>query len=92
MKKIIFSFIALISLIAVGVMAFGLISAPGPGRAIPRPRTDNTLTAGTLDLLINSQMMPFKPAWSSANLSPGVWDLTGQAVLKNDGTITGISL
>ena len=54
MKKLFLGLIALISFIAVGVMAFGLIST-GAWFSDTATTTDNTLIAGSLDLLINGQ-------------------------------------
>lgn len=73
--------------VIVGVMAFGLI---GTGAWFTDTATvaDNTVTASTLNLKINGQEDAVQ-TYSLSNLSPGAWDLAGQAILKNDGTIKG---
>ena len=80
-------FVFMISFLALGVMAFGLIST-GAWFSDTATTSENNLVAGTLDLLINGQDDAVQ-TYKIANLSPGAWDLTGQAVLKNDGTIAG---
>jgi len=48
----------------------------------------NTFTAGTLDLKVNGQDSATS-SYTLTNIKPGAWDLAGQVVLKNDGTVKG---
>jgi predicted ribosomally synthesized peptide with SipW-like signal peptide len=82
MKRIALS---LMTIAAVAVMA---TSATGAYFSDSADVSDNTFTAGTLDLKVNgadsaSQVYKFN------NLKPGAWDLTGQAILKNTGSVEG---
>ena len=82
MKKILLSFlgIALVSLAAVGATV-AYFSDTEIGE-------DNTFSAGTLDLKTND-VDGVTSAYVLTNMKPGAWDLAGQVILKNAGTVKG---
>lgn len=82
MKKIILS---LFTILAVGVVAIGATVA---NFSDTETSSNNTFTAGSLDLKTND-IDGTTASYTLTNLKPGAWDLAGQVVLKNAGTITG---
>lgn len=78
---------AAIGLAGVCVLAFGLIGS-GAWFTDKAVAQDNTLTAGTIDLQVN-EIDDVTQVYSVSNLRPGSWDLAGQVVLKNTGSLAG---
>lgn len=78
---------ALLALAALSVMAFGMLTS-GAWFSATATTGDNTFAAGTLSLLINGQEDPTQ-TYSIANLAPGAWQLSGQAMLTNNGSLPG---
>jgi len=76
---------SLFVIVAVATIAAGSTSAYFSDTA---QVAGNTFSAGTLDLKVNGQDSLIQ-AYKISNLKPGAWDLTGQVVLNNAGSING---
>lgn len=76
-----------ISLVVVMVV-MGLFSSSGAWLSDKEASANNSLTAATLDLLTNNANGTSQ-SYVLGNLAPGAWDLAGQVILKNNGSIPG---
>jgi predicted ribosomally synthesized peptide with SipW-like signal peptide len=74
-------------LLAVAIMAFGMLGT-GAWFSDTVTSTGNSLTAATLRLNVNGNRSSSQ-TYVLSNIAPGAWDLGGQAILKNIGTIPG---
>jgi predicted ribosomally synthesized peptide with SipW-like signal peptide len=82
LKKIV---ISVFSIAVVSILAVGATRAYFSDQA---NANGNTFAAGTLDLTLNNKN-GLSHAYTITNLMPGDWNLTGQVILKNTGTVNG---
>jgi len=68
-------------------MAFGMLGS-GAWFSDTVSSTGNSLTAATLYVSVNDTRGTTQ-TYTLNNIKPGAWDLGGQAILKNTGTIPG---
>ena len=77
--------LSLASIAFVSILAIGATSAYFSNQSTA---TGNTFAAGTLDLDLNNRSSLTR-AYKVNNIAPGAWDLAGQVILKNAGSIDG---
>ncbi|HRN96388.1 MAG TPA: TasA family protein [Candidatus Levybacteria bacterium] len=82
MKKVLLS---VLTILAVSAATFGATQALFSDE---ETSTGNTFTAGTLDLKTNNADGT-TASYTLANIKPGDWNLAGQVVLKNAGSVNG---
>jgi predicted ribosomally synthesized peptide with SipW-like signal peptide len=82
MKRILLS---LVVIAAVGSLAVGATISQFSDT---ETASDNTFSAGTLDLKTNN-LDGVTNAYTLANMTPGAWENAGQVILKNAGSIKG---
>jgi spore coat-associated protein N len=82
LKKLV---ISAFSIAVVSILAVGATRAYFSDQA---NATGNTFAAGTLDLTLNNKA-GLTQAYTVNNLAPGAWNLAGQVILKNTGTVNG---
>ncbi len=86
MKKILMIGMAGV-LVLLSILAYGLIDT-GAWFSDTVSSTGNQLTAATLKLSVN-ESRGTRQTYALDNIRPGDWQLGGQAIVKNDGTIPG---
>jgi hypothetical protein len=84
MKK---GFLLLIAIFTIAIMAYGMVGTEA-WFTDTVTTSSMTISSGTLSLKINGQN-DVSQTYGVSNLIPGAWDLAGQAILKNDGSIKG---
>lgn len=78
-----------ISFVAIAVILSLSVGATGAYFTSQVTATGNTFASGTIELTVNNKSSGVSRVYMVSGLHPGSWDLAGQAILKNIGTLNG---